>query len=285
MKKVLITGANSYIGQAFMAQEQCDKMKIDGISVRDDSWRGTDFSSYDTILHVAAIVHRKKNAASLELYRKVNRDLPFEIAKKAKKEGVGQFIFISSIAVFGKTGSIGKGEVINNLTPINPDTEYGQTKAEAEKKLETLKDIDFAVTILRPPMVYGKNSPGNYRVLAKLALKLPVLPGIENKRSMIYIGNLVSFIAYAVNNKLIGVYSPQNNELVDTNQMIKLIREMHGKKTIILPFGGWVIKQAAHVNRIINKIYGSLIISSNIAQTTDYAMITMKDSILLSEEN
>lgn len=260
MKKVLITGKNSYVGRSFIERYQFDGMSINEISVHGNDWKNVDFSEYDTIFHVAAVVHQKQRANTLEVYRKVNRDLPFEIAKKAKIEGVKQFVFMSSIAIFGKTGKISGIEVINEKTPIRPTTFYGETKAEAEVKLKTLSDDAFTITVLRPPMVYGKGSPGNYQSLSELALRLPVLPGVKNQRSMIYIGNLVEFIYQVIDQRVGGSFSPQNDEFVDTNQMMKIIREIHGKKTIILPFGLFMVKLGSHVTGLMNKFYGNLII-------------------------
>ncbi|MDK1724763.1 NAD-dependent epimerase/dehydratase family protein [Dellaglioa algida] len=284
MKRVLITGKNSYIGRSVMDQSESNGMMVDGISVRDDDWKSIDFGKYDVILHVAAIVHKKQSANTLKLYQKINRDLPFEIARKAKAEGVKQFIFMSSIAVFGKKGAIDRVEVIDNITKVSPNTYYGQSKAEAEMYLQSLSDATFTVTIIRPPMVYGKDSPGNYGLLAKLALKLPALPNIKNQRSMIYIGNLVEFIYQIIKNPMSGAFSPQNAELVDTNQMIKMIRKVHGKKTFILPFGMFIVRQVSQFTSLITKFYGSLIVVDEATRLVNYTTVTFDDSIRISEE-
>lgn len=258
-------------------------MRVDAISVRDESWRDIDFSKYTAIFHVAAVVHQKEKKNTLEIYRKVNRDLPFEIAKKAKAEGVSQFVFMSSIAIFGKTGAIGKAEVIDGETSINPNTLYGKTKAEAEAKIQSLSGNGFNITILRPPMVYGKNAPGNYGKLSKFALKLPVLPNIKNQRSMIFIENLSEFVYQIIDQKIDGIYCPQNLELVDTNQMIRIIREVHGKKTIILPFGLFAVKVVSIFTGKIDKIYGGLIIKNQASSIKYNLNETLQTSIIKSE--
>ncbi|MHC9533104.1 NAD-dependent epimerase/dehydratase family protein [Dellaglioa sp. L3N] len=280
MKRVLITGKNSYIGRSFMERAKSNGMEVDGISVRDDSWKNMNFGKYDAVLHVAAIVHQKQSVNTLKIYQKINRDLPFEIARKAKAEGVKQFVFMSSIAIFGKTGTLRNVEVIDDTTAIRPKTFYGETKAEAEVKLQSLSDNNFIITILRPPMVYGKDAPGNYNSLARLALKLPILPGIKNQRSMIYIGNLVEFIYQMINQQLGGTFSPQNEKLVDTNQMIKMIRKAHGKKTIILPFGMFAVKMVAYLTDVMNKVYGSLIINIKYNFNGNYQLTNLEKSII-----
>ena len=192
MKKILITGKNSYIGMSFknwLEQNYSNEYEVESISLRNNLWKDKDFSRFDVVYHTAGVVHIKENKKNRELYYKVNRDLTFEVAKKAKKEGVKQFIFLSSMSVYGLiTG------VIDENTPLSPNTSYGKSKFEAERLLLTLEDNNFKVAILRPPMVYGKGCKGNYPKLAKLAKVLPVFPDIQNKRSMIYIDYLNEFV-------------------------------------------------------------------------------------------
>ena len=175
MKKVLITGANSYVGTSFekyISDNYAEDYVIETIDMIDGSWREKDFSGYDVVFHVAGIAHSdngKSDNAKKELYYSVNTDLTEEVAKKAKAAGVKQFIFTSSAIVYGESASIGKIKVITKETPISPSNCYGDSKAQAEKKLEALMDDDFKVVILRSPMIYGKNSKGNYPLLSKIA--------------------------------------------------------------------------------------------------------------------
>ena len=187
MKKILITGKNSYIGNSLVRWlgYYHNRYSIDSISLKSDDWKKKKFSEYDVVLHVAGIAHIKETKENEGLYYKVNRDLTYEIAQKAKTEGVKQFIFLSSMSVYG----IMEG-VISADTPLKPNSAYGKSKLEGEKLIENLHDASFTVAILRPPMVYGNNCRGNYTKLAALALKTPVFPKVDNKRSMIYIDNL-----------------------------------------------------------------------------------------------
>ena len=130
-----------------------------------------DFSQYDVIFHVAAVVHMKEKPEMESLYLKVNRDLPIEVAIKAKNQGIKQFIFMSTMAVYGEDGKLDEEIVIGLNTASNPNTYYGKSKLLAEIELNKLNDDKFKVVTLRPPMVYGPNCTGNYARLQKFALK------------------------------------------------------------------------------------------------------------------
>ena len=181
MKKILITGANSYIGISFenYMKQWADDYQVDTVDMIDGTWREKDFSPYDVVFHVAGIAHSDNGKISAEkekLYYAVNTDLTVETAKKAKADGVGQFIFMSSAIVYGESAPIGKSKVITKDTPLSPANCYGDSKVQAEKGILPWNDDGFKVVVLRPPMIYGKNSKGNYPTLAKMALKMPVFP-------------------------------------------------------------------------------------------------------------
>ena len=209
MKSILITGKNSYIGTSLenWLMREPDKYKVDTVDMKDGSWKEKDFSIYEVVFHVTGIAHIKETSDNQDLYYKVNRDLAYEAAQKAKQDGVEQFIFLSSMSVYG----IENG-VINKDTPLNPNSAYGKSKIEAEELINKLQDDAFIVATLRPPMVYGKECRGNYPRLAGLALKTPVFPKVENKRSMIYINNLSEFVKQLIDNRSGGLFFPQNAE-------------------------------------------------------------------------
>ncbi|HFD1726326.1 TPA: NAD-dependent epimerase/dehydratase family protein [Enterococcus faecium] len=225
MKKILITGANSYIGTSFkkwMTQFQ-DEYQIDTLSVRGDAWREHDFSEYDTLIHLAAIVHKKN--VSPEIYYHINRDLTIELAEKAKQEQVKQFIFFSTMAVYGLEEGI-----ISSKTVPSPLTDYGKSKLEAEKSIIRLNTPKFKVLVIRPPMIYGPNAKGNYSKLSKLAQSISFFPKVENKRSMLYIDNLNAFIKLVIDSNLAGTFHPQNGELVNTSEMVAEIGRVHKRR-------------------------------------------------------
>ena len=235
MKKILITGADSYIGTSFENYiSKFEGYTVDTVDMIDGTWREKDFSDYDAVFHVAGLAHSDVGNVSEEVKQKyyaVNTYLTIETAEKAKKDGVRQFIFMSSAIVYGDSAPIGKTKIITKDTPVSPANFYGDSKVQAELGLKKLEDENFNVVILRPPMIYGKGSRGNYPILSKLAQKCPVFPYINNERSMLYIENLAEFVRLMIENNETGVFHPQNNEYSNTSELIKLIAEAHGKNS------------------------------------------------------
>src|SRR5699024_6813159 len=213
MKNILITGVNSYIGNKFeeWVSQWSDEYNISKISLKSDEWKTMDWTEFDVILHVAGIAHRKETEENEKLYYEVNRDLAIKLAEKAKKEKVQHFIQLSTMSVFGKTTGI-----ITKDTPTNPTNHYGRSKLEADNKLTDLRSSNFIVSVIRPPMVYGSECPGNYQKLSNFIKKIRVFPNISNKRSMIYISNLTECIKQIIDNQLSGIFYPQNDEYINT---------------------------------------------------------------------
>ena len=254
MKRILITGANSYIGTSFekYGSKWPERYETDTVDMIDGSWREKSFAGYDAVFHVAGIAHRKETKENAHLYYEVNRDLAIETAQKAKQDGVHQFIFLSSMSVYGKNTG-----VITQETPVAPKSNYGRSKAEAEKGIEGLQDADFNVAVLRPPMIYGKGCKGNYQTLVKFALKLPFFPYVKNERSMLYIENLCEFVRLLVEEGDGGTFCPQNAEYTNTSEMVKLIAEAHGKKIRLIKGFGWLIKFFGIFSVTIQKAFGN----------------------------
>ncbi|MCB6608395.1 NAD-dependent epimerase/dehydratase family protein [[Clostridium] symbiosum] len=255
MKKILITGANSYIGTSFekwvMDPRFDGKYWVDTVDMRGEEWRKRDFSQYDVVFHVAGIAHQKETMKNIEQYYKVNRDLAIETALKAKTEWVKQFVFLSSMSVYGiKEGGI------NSQTMEAPKSNYGKSKLEAETEILRMATDDFRIAILRPPMVYGHGCKGNYKRLSHYAKKLPVFPDIHNKRSMIYIENLCMFVQSIIDNGKSGLYCPQDPEYVCTSKMVRDIADMTGHRIIMIPLWDGVSK--IFPISIIKKVFGSL---------------------------
>ncbi|RHW39562.1 NAD-dependent epimerase/dehydratase family protein [Lysinibacillus yapensis] len=254
MKKVLITGVNGYIGKSFeqWVLQYKNKYTVEKISLRDERWKGSSFKGYDAVLHTAAIVHVKED--EVENYFKINKELTIEVAKKAKQEGVKQFIFLSTMGVYGtETG------FITEDTLPTPKTDYAKSKYEAEQVLKQIEAPDFNVAILRPPIVYGKDCPGNYSRLASLAIKLPFFPAIDNERSMIYIDNLSEFIRLIVDENVSGIYFPQNKEYVNTTQLVKYVAESHKKKIKMSKLLNWTVRLGLKHSETLRKVFGSFV--------------------------
>ncbi len=275
MKKILVTGENSYIGSSFVTymEDFKSEYQVDTISVRGKEWEKEDFSQYDAIFHVAGIAHADVGNVTKEqqkIYYEVNRDLTYDVAKKYKNErgsNFSQFIYMSSIIVYGDQVSIRKKRVITKETEANPSNFYGDSKLQAELKINPLSNETFNICILRPPMIYGPGSKGNYAQLRKFALKLPVFPDIPNERSMLYIDNLMSYLLEMIEEKeTTGLYFPQNNEYVRTSHMVKEIAEAHGKKVRLFSFMNWSVYLLSYmpgkVGNLTNKAFGNLVYES-----------------------
>lgn len=270
-KKVLITGAGSYIGQTFMEYAQKhyhDNFEIEELDLKDESWKEKDFSNYDIIYHVAGIAHADVGKVSEETkkkYYEVNTELAVAVAGKAKREGAKTFIFMSSMIVYGESAPYGERKVIDVTTVPQPANFYGDSKLQADVAVRELADDTYKVIVLRPPMIYGKDSKGNYRTLAKLAKKLPIFPDVDNERSMLYIENLCEFLCQIMllkpyhRNSV--VLLPQNGEWTKTSDMVKEIAKASGKRIAELKGlapAVWIgSKMPGKIGGLVNKAFGN----------------------------
>lgn len=291
MKKILITGANSYIGTSFekyINENYPDQYEIDTVDMIDKNWREKSFSGYDSVFHVAGIAHSDGGKISKEkekLYYAVNTDLTIETAKKAKIEDVKQFIFMSSAIVYGESAPIGKQKIITKNTPVSPVNCYGDSKVQAENGIRSLNDEKFKVVILRPPMIYGKGSKGNYPLLSKIAQKAPIFPYAKNERSMLYIENLCEFVRLMIENGEQGTFWPQNEEYSNTSELVKMIAQVHGRKVHLIKGFGWELKLFSHVTPIVNKAFGNLLYDQSISKYLfEYQKVSLENSIKRTEE-
>jgi len=285
MKKILITGAGSYIGTSFekYMKQWPDKYQVDTVDMIGDGWMKYDFSGYDTVYHVAGIAHSDNGKISKEkakLYYEVNTKLTIRTAMKAKKSGVKQFIFMSSAIVYGDSAPIGKKRIITKDTPVSPANCYGDSKVRAERGLKKLEDESFKVVILRPTMIYGKGSKGNYPLMSKLAQKMPVFPYVDNCRSMLYIENLMEFVRLMIENEEHGTFWPQNAEYSNTSELVKMIAEAKGKKVLLVPGFGWLLRLMSHFTGLVNKAFGNLCYEQSMSEyKQQYHRFTLNDSI------
>lgn len=291
MKKILIAGANSFIGisfETYIREHFAGEYVVDTVDMIDGSWREKDFSGYDSVFFVAGIAHSDSGKISKErakLYYTVNTDLTIETAKKAKTDGAKQFVFMSSAIVYGESAPIGKNRVITKDTPVSPENCYGDSKVQAENGIRPLNEDSFKVVILRPPMIYGKGSKGNYPLLAKLAVKTPIFPDVKNQRSMLYVGNLCEFVRLMVENEESGTFWPQNGEYTNTSKMVEMIAAAQGKRLALVKGFGWALKLLSHLTGLVNKAFGSLCYEMELsAYKTDYRIKNLKDSIEETEK-
>lgn len=294
MKKVLITGANSYIGISFenyVHERYSLELSIDTVDMIDGSWREKDFSTYDVVYHVAGIAHADVGNVSDEVkskYYAINTDLAVETAKKAKADGVKQFVFMSSAIVYGDSAPYGKRKRITADTEPEPANFYGDSKWQADKGVRELTDDNFTVTVLRPPMIYGKGSKGNYPTLAKMAKMLPIFPDVQNERSMLYIENLCEFLCQVMTRGEGGIFWPQNAEYTRTSDMVKIIGEESGHRVRVSKAWNWIVSLASHIpgriSGLVNKAFGNMSYEQRMSiYDFEYQMIDLKTSIERTE--
>ena len=294
MKKVLITGANSYIGTSFEEYAKLwygEEFAVDAIDMKDGSWKQTDFSMYDVVFHVAGIAHADVGNVSKEtkkLYYAVNTDLAIETCKKAKNDGVKQFVFMSSAIVYGDSAPYGCLKRITSETEPTPANFYGDSKWQADKGVREMADDMFTVTVLRPPMIYGKGSKGNYPTLAKMAKKLPVFPNVQNERSMLHIDNLCEFLCQVMLRCEGGIFWPQNAEYSRTSDMVRMIAEVSGHKILVSKVFNWGVYLASKIpgkiGGLANKAFGNMSYDQNMSQYDfEYQVVDLKMSIERTE--
>lgn len=239
MPRILIIGKGSFIGSNFIKHSKYFGVKeVDIINQKPEN---IDFSGFDVVIHLAAIVHQKKSIPKDEYFR-VNTLLPIAIAKLAKSKGVKQFIFLSSSKVYGRYDE--------NQLPWNEQTEckptdfYGESKLKAEQELLILADDTFRISIIRTPMVYGEGVKANMLQLIKLVDLFPILPfkGVQNKRSITYTENLVAYMDRIIEHEKSGLFIAMDAESPSIEFLVVSIQKSLGQKRLIFNPGQFLMK-------------------------------------------
>ena len=288
MKKILITGANSYIGNAverwlngFNGKNGGEPLySVTVLDMLGDAWRKFDFKGFDVVFHVAGIAHDTKKKRDKELYYKVNRDLAIETANKAKESGVGQFIFMSSMLVYNGC----KDRYITAETQPKVKGCYGDSKLQADLALQEMNSENFKVAVLRPPMIYGQGCKGNFPRLAALTKKTFIFPKIKNQRSMLYIDNLCEFVRLMIDHNSFGVFFPQNKDYLSSTEIVRLIAARQEKKIWFTRLFNPFVYFAAPLLAPVKKLFGNLAYDQNISDVFDgaYRIVDTKESIIRS---
>ena len=284
MKKVLITGAGSYVGESvrrYILAKMPGEFQIDAVDTMGDNWKKADYSLYEVVFHVAGIAHVNADPKMEALYYKVNRDLTIEVARHAQEAGVKQFVFMSSQIVFHESQSL-KTEVLTAETKPNPNGFYGDSKLQAEEGLKALRAEggEMKICILRPCMIYGPNAKGNFPRLAKLACKTPIFPAWHNKRSMLYIDNLAEFVLQAMERELEGTFYPQNRELADTVEIIRFFAKESGHKVWITKLFNPFVWLGSFVLQPINKMFATYYYDPEMSRMEfDYQLVSLEESL------
>ena len=266
MTKILITGANSFVGRNFI--ENTEFKEVEEVCLIKNKLDNIDFSKFDVVLHVAAIVHQTTKISELE-YFKINKELALDVASKAKKQGVKQFVFLSTVKVYGEYKPE-KG-IWTEESDCLPDDSYGRSKYAAELALKNLIDENFNVSIIRPPLIYGVGVKANMLNIIKLIDKFSILPlgGIENRRSFTSIENLVQLIDTSIKNSASGVFLAMDDKPMSTTQLAEIIAN-HLNKSVrffALPKSIITIGKKLMPN-IFDRLYGSFEIDNSLTRET-----------------
>ena len=280
MKRILITGANSFVGtniEKWLIREP-EQFQVDTVDTMNEAWKKADFTKYDVVFHVAGIAHVNPKLEMAPLYYKVNRDLTIEIANWAKEHGVKQFIYMSSKIVYHASKSL-KGDWVRKDTKPDPNDFYGDSKLQAEKGLKGLQCNTFKVAIIRPPMIYGPGNKGNLP-LGWLAQKTPVFPAWHNKRSMLHVVNLAEFVKQITVREMSGTFFPQNAEYADTVEIVRLFAKEHGHKVWISRLFNPLVWLGAKFLPAIPKMFSdSYYVQEMSKMDFDYQVISFEESL------
>jgi UDP-glucose 4-epimerase len=257
--KLLITGSNGFIGSYFITKYR-DKYKIKTFSFLNDDIGSLECFGVDAVIHLSALVHQMGGASASE-YERVNVTQTLQLAKEAKEKGVRQFVFMSTVKVYGEEADI----IYSENTICKPEDGYGKSKLKAERELLKLEDENFKVSLIRTPIVYGYGVKANIKSLVNLVNKIPLLPfgSIKNKRSMVYVGNLCHLVDEVIKQNKSGIFLASDNESLSTTRLIELIAQGLGKKVYLVrvPFFETILK--LFKPSFHKRLYGSLEVNSS----------------------
>lgn len=285
--KVLLTGSTGFVGSVIIEQFKSSDFQLCPLVryIKDDSPQNaikigdidvnTDYSGalsdVDVVIHVAARAHIMSDESSdpLAEYRKVNVEGSENLARQAAAVGVKRFVFISSVKVSGES-TTAKSQYSELMRPA-PEDAYGQSKYEAEEVLKQVAvDTGMEVVIIRPPLVYGAGVKANFLSLLKLSsLSIPLPFGaVNNKRSMIYVENLVDFIIRCIDhpNAANQTFLVSDGEDLSLKSLITYIRKAMGKSPLLLPVPIGLFKLAGKLtgkSGVVDRLVGDLQVDSS----------------------
>jgi nucleoside-diphosphate-sugar epimerase len=257
---ILITGASGFVGNSLLEHIKFANItaisRTKQISSENVHWEQLSLkdliksellitNKYKTVIHLAAKAHALTEHVSLAEYREVNRDQTIALAERLACNGMKRFVFISSIGVNGSHTPIGSPFTEN--TKEHPHSDYAISKFEAEEELKKLaKNMSFELVIIRPPLVYGKNAPGNFKHLLNIISKGIPLPFklVNNSRSFISVSNLCDFIALtATHQNAAGeLFLISDDEDISTKALIKTIWKAKNIHSFLIPVPIFIFK-------------------------------------------
>lgn len=283
MKRILIIGKDSYVGESFLRwlEHYPNKYYVQIVSSNNMAWKSVDFTDYETVVDFAGIAHIKNIKKDMkDLFYSINRDLSIEIAKWSKEHGIKHFIVFSSMNVYG--------DYCDNLTDRSaerPTSFYGDSKLQGDLGIKKFESESFKVSYVRPPFIYGKGCKGNYNTISKIAKRTLLFPTYRNKKSMIYIDNLCEFVRRVIDEQMIGILTPQNSYLASTSDLVKEIAKCHNKKIWFTGLFNWSIKPASKLFKSIRKAFADDCFTPELSNywNNEYCVVSFEESIRRTE--
>lgn len=259
MKTILVTGASGFVGQRFCVSSK-DRYSIKTVSLQNVPVEDLDLAGVDVILHLAGIAHRMEKTED-SLYYEVNYELTKNLAQAAKQAGVGHFLFVSTIKVYGDDY-----ELLTPETKCIPNDAYGKSKLMAEEALKDLESDDFKVSIVRPPLIYGFGVKGNLLRLIELVEKKKYIPlgKINNQRSMVGIDNLIALLNRIIELKVAGTFLVQDSGAVSTSKLILQIAKEKENQIVLVSIPK-VLRGTLKLiaPQIFKRLFGSLVVDDS----------------------
>ncbi len=285
MKKVMLVGVGGYIGGKFKEYIKTNypDWQIDEVDSMNGIWKGADFHGFDAVYNVSGLAHANARKGSDELYYAVNGQLPIDVARKAKEEGVPLFVQMSSQIVYGDMSNVGEEKMITAETIPSETTVYGKSKMMAERGLQELACDTFQVAIMRPPLIYSEYARDNFPRLVNFAKKMPVFPKLENKQSMVYVDNLCELVKLVIENNMGGIYYPQQECYIKTSKIVADIAKAVGNKMWQTKIFNPILKLLSKSKRLgfIHKAFGSIAYDMSLSNHFGgkYRVVSYEESI------
>jgi len=290
--KVLVTGANRFVGNALVTQLLADNLVVIGavrskdsilpdgagrfliLDILDEIHWNSMLEGVTVVIHTAARVHVMDDSVADPLveFRKVNVDATLNLASQAADTGVKRFIFSSSVKVNGEINQLGQSFQPNyNYRPTDP---YGLSKYEAEQGLFVIaEETGMEVVIIRPPLIYGPAVKANFASMIKWINKGIPLPlgAVKNQRSLVALDNLVSFIIHCIEHPQAAnkVFLISDGEDVSTTELLQKVAKAFGKQARLVSVPvSWMSFAARLIGKgdMTNRLFGSLQVDSSKAR-------------------
>jgi nucleoside-diphosphate-sugar epimerase len=292
MMKVLLTGANGFVGKrildnisrnsgiehraVYRRKERTSDSEVVEVQTLDADTNWSEaVAGQQVVIHAAARVHVMNDSTlnPLSEYRRVNTEGTLNLARYAAVAGVKRFIFISSIKVNGEETS--NGRFFTEKGKPAPDDAYGISKLEAEKGLMGIaEETGMEVVIVRPPLVYGPGVKGNFASMIKLVeLGLPLpLGAIQNKRSLVAVDNLVDLIVTCIDHPAAAnqVFLVGDGHDLSTTELLRSVAKAIGKPSRLIPVPQSMLMFGARLvgkGDVAQRLLGSLQVDISKART------------------